>query len=162
MESRFRWGVNQCWCSRFSNVTTQLRVVQYLHVANLYERIVNDKILMSLDKIDDFWQNGNHLWSDVMKVLIVEDNILLGKSMKRGLEESGYTVDLATNGEDGLYHIEVAHYDLVLLDWMLPQISGLELVKKMRDKGCDAPTIMVTAKGVLSDKIEGYESGADD
>lgn len=97
-----------------------------------------------------------------MKILIVEDNALLGKSLKRGLEEHGWTVDLATDGDEGLYMIESTEHDVLVLDWMLPKMSGLDLLKEIRARGSSVPTIMITARGAVPDRIEGLNVGADD
>jgi len=97
-----------------------------------------------------------------MKILIVEDNPLLGKSLKRGMEEIGWTVDLASDGEEGIYCAESCAYDVIVLDWMLPKLSGIELLKQLRAGKHDAPTIMITAKGAVTDRVEGLDKGADD
>ena len=97
-----------------------------------------------------------------MKALVVEDNVLLGKSIKRGLEEAGWTVDLAPDGEEGIYFAESSEYDVILLDWMLPKLSGIEFLKSLRSQKNSAPTIMITAKGAVMDRVEGLERGADD
>jgi len=97
-----------------------------------------------------------------MKVLVVEDNTLLGKSVKRGLEEVGWTVDLALDGDEGLYCAESCDYDVIVLDWMLPKRSGFELLKELRVKGRNTPTIMLTAKSAVTDRVECLDRGADD
>lgn len=97
-----------------------------------------------------------------MKVLIVEDNTVFGRNLKKGVEEAGWTVDLAVDGEEGLFLAENGHYDVIALDWMLPKVSGLDLLKAMRKKSIDAPTIMITARGAVQDRVEGLEQGADD
>ncbi len=97
-----------------------------------------------------------------MKVLVVEDNDLLGKSLKRGMEEHGWTVDLAPNGEEGIYFADSSEYDVMVLDWMLPKYSGIEVLKDLRSRGRNVPTIMITARGAVSDRVEGLDKGADD
>ncbi|SDI18852.1 response regulator transcription factor [Pseudomonas panipatensis] len=97
-----------------------------------------------------------------MKALVVEDNALLGKSVKRGLQEAGWIVDLAVDGEEALYLVEASQYDVVLLDWMLPKRSGLDFIRHLRADANDIPIIMMTAKGDLADRVEGLERGADD
>ncbi|MEI8026709.1 MAG: response regulator transcription factor [Pseudomonadota bacterium] len=97
-----------------------------------------------------------------MKILIVEDNNLLGESMIQGLSEAGWTVDLAKDGEEGLYMVQNSTYDLLIIDRMLPKLSGIELIKKLRQKIIHVPAIMVTARGDLEDRISGLEEGADD
>jgi DNA-binding response OmpR family regulator len=97
-----------------------------------------------------------------MKVLLVEDNVLLGKSVKRGLEEESWVVDLARDGKEALYYFESSEYDVVVLDWMLPEMSGLDLLKALRAKGSNVPIIMVTAKSDVVDRVLGLDGGADD
>lgn len=97
-----------------------------------------------------------------MKALVVEDNVLLGKSVRRGLEEGGWVVDLALDGKEALYFVESSEYDVIVLDWMLPKLSGLDFVKAVRAQAREVPIIMVTAKGDLRDRVEGLDQGADD
>lgn len=97
-----------------------------------------------------------------MKILIVEDNNLLGDSMRQGLTEAGWTVDLAKDGEEGLYMAQNSAYDILLVDRMLPKLSGTDLIKNLRLKSIHVPAIMVTARGELEDRISGLEEGADD
>jgi DNA-binding response OmpR family regulator len=97
-----------------------------------------------------------------MKVLLAEDNLLLGKSVKRGLEEESWVVDLARDGKEALYYFESSEYDVVVLDWMLPEMSGLDLLKALRAKGSNVPIIMVTAKSDVVDRVQGLDGGADD
>ncbi|KJZ43798.1 response regulator transcription factor [Pseudomonas fluorescens] len=97
-----------------------------------------------------------------MKVLVAEDNVLLGNSIKRGLEEEGWVVDLARDGKDALYYAEASEYDVLVLDWMLPQLSGLDMLKVLRDKGNEVPVIMVTARSEVADRVQGLDRGADD
>jgi DNA-binding response OmpR family regulator len=97
-----------------------------------------------------------------MKVLVAEDNVLLGNSIKRGLEEEGWVVDLARDGKDAMYYAEASEYDVLVLDWMLPQLSGLDMLKVLRDKGNEVPVIMVTARSEVVDRVQGLDRGADD
>lgn len=97
-----------------------------------------------------------------MKILIVEDNALLGKSLRKGMQEQGWTVDLAVDGEEGMYMAESSAHDVLILDWMLPKRSGIELLKDLRTRGNKVPTIMITARGAVPDRIEGLTLGADD
>ncbi|MBD9604307.1 DNA-binding response OmpR family regulator [Pseudomonas sp. PvR086] len=97
-----------------------------------------------------------------MKVLVAEDNALLGNSIKRGLEEEGWVVDLARDGKEALYYADASEYDVLVLDWMLPQISGLEVLGVVRGKGNDVPVIMVTARSEVVDRVQGLDRGADD
>lgn len=97
-----------------------------------------------------------------MKALLVEDNPLLGKSVQRGLQEAGWIVDLAIDGEEALYLLQSSEYDVALFDWMLPKRSGIELLRMLRATGSDLPVLMLTARSELADRVKGLEQGADD
>jgi DNA-binding response OmpR family regulator len=97
-----------------------------------------------------------------MKLLVIEDDEAILSLLKRGLEEEGMVVDVATNGEDGEYLAEVNHYDIIILDWMLPKKSGIEILKDIRDKNIKTPVLMLTAKDAMENKLEGLNEGADD
>ena len=97
-----------------------------------------------------------------MKVLIIEDDESILNMLKRGLEDEDFVVDTAINGEDGEYLASTNHYDVIILDWMLPKKSGIEVLKSLRDKGILTPVLMLTAKDTTDNKIEGLNSGADD
>jgi len=97
-----------------------------------------------------------------LKILIVEDNQLLGNSMKHGLSEAGWTTDLAFDGEEGQFLAENSHYDILIIDRMLPKVSGTDLIGALRKKDNHTPVIMVTALGELKDRVSGLEQGADD
>jgi DNA-binding response OmpR family regulator len=97
-----------------------------------------------------------------MRLLVVEDDPNLNQVLGRGLKEEGYAVDLATDGEEGLYLAETVPYDLILLDWMLPKLSGITVCQKLRAKNMGVPVLLLTAKTALTDKVEGLDSGADD
>ena len=96
------------------------------------------------------------------KILIVEDEPNMRLGLKDNLEFEGYEVDIATNGEEGLKKILENDYNLVLLDVMLPQMSGFDICKTARKKGITMPIILLTAKGEEIDKVLGLELGADD
>ena len=98
------------------------------------------------------------------KILIIDDEIHIVELIKFNLETSGYEVDIAYDGLDGYLKIKENMPHLVLLDWMLPNISGIEMLKKIRNDQSlsDVPIIMLTAKNMESDKIEGLDLGADD
>ncbi len=95
------------------------------------------------------------------KILIVDDEELLVKGLKRSLEAEGFETDAAYNGAQALEKILNEHYDLLILDLMLPEIDGLEICRRIRQVS-QVPIIMVTAKGEDVDKIIGLELGADD
>jgi len=97
-----------------------------------------------------------------MKILIVEDEKRLAKIMKKGLEEHAFIVDLAHDGEEGLYMAENIPYDAVLLDIMLPIMDGLTILDTLRTRKCDVPVLMITAQGEIENRIKGLNFGADD
>jgi len=96
------------------------------------------------------------------KILIVEDEQKIADTLKLGLTENGYYVEAAYNGNIGYRLFQAQSFNLVLLDLNIPGINGYELSKLIRTKNTDVPIIMLTAFGSLSDKTEGYDSGADD
>ena len=96
------------------------------------------------------------------KILIVEDEPNMRTGLKDNLEFEGYEVTLAEDGETGLKNILEGNYDLVMLDVMLPRMSGFDVCKTVRKKGYNIPIILLTAKGEEIDKVLGLELGADD
>lgn len=100
----------------------------------------------------------------VMKIILIEDEEKLAKTLKKGLEQEGYAVDCFFDGQTGQLQIETNHedYDLVILDIMPPKIGGLEVCKNIRDQGISLPVLMLTAKDSMEDKVLGLNSGADD
>lgn len=97
-----------------------------------------------------------------MKVLIIEDEHKIADSIKKGLEQELFTADVAYDGKNGLEMGLSSNYDVIVLDLMLPEINGMEICKKLRQEEIYTPILMLTAKGQLSDKIEGLNAGADD
>lgn len=97
-----------------------------------------------------------------MRILLVEDDKKLSEAMVYWLEQNQYTVDSCDNGEDGLYYMEQNIHDCILLDRMLPLMSGLTILRKMRAAGNQTPVILITALGSLKDKVDGLDCGADD
>ncbi len=96
------------------------------------------------------------------KILIVEDEPNMRMGLKDNLEFEGYKVDVAINGEEGLNKIKSESYNLILLDVMLPKMSGFDVCKTVRKDGIQTPIILLTAKGEEIDKVLGLELGADD
>ena len=96
-----------------------------------------------------------------MKILVVDDEKLLVKGIKFNLENEGYEVDTAYDGEEALNMAKARDYDLLILDIMMPKISGVDVCMKVREFST-VPIIMLTAKSEDSDKLMGFESGADD
>ena len=97
-----------------------------------------------------------------MYVLIVEDDHALADSLGELMKEHRYTFDTVDNGADGLAYAETGLYDLILLDIMLPELDGIELVKRLRQKKVRTPVILLTARDSVSDKVRGLDCGADD
>jgi len=97
-------------------------------------------------------------------ILIVEDEAALSTLLRYNLEREGYRVTLATDGEEALMLAEEAQPDLVVLDWMLPQLSGIEVCRRLRTRPAmrNTPIIMLTARGEESDRVRGLDTGADD
>lgn len=97
-----------------------------------------------------------------MRILLVEDEKDLAGIVKQGLEEEGYVVDVAHDGEEGLYMAENFPVDAIVLDIMLPLKDGLTVLSTLRKKGVNTPVILLTARDALIDKIKGLDTGADD
>jgi two-component system copper resistance phosphate regulon response regulator CusR len=96
-----------------------------------------------------------------MRILVVEDEPKTGSYLKKGLAESGYVVDLASNGSDGLFHAREEDYDLIVLDVMLPGLDGWQVITELR-KTRDTPVLFLTARDDVEDRVRGLELGADD
>jgi len=97
-----------------------------------------------------------------MRILLVEDEKRLSHYIKKGLVEEGFAVDQAYDGEEGLYFAKEETYDIIILDVMLPKLSGVEVCKRFRGFKKTTPILMLTARSETEDKILGLESGADD
>ena len=96
-----------------------------------------------------------------MRILIVEDEPDLLDSVAQYMREQGYAVDCASCGEDGWVKATAWPYDAILLDWMLPKLSGMELLKRLRQQSA-TPVLLLTARDAIDDRIAGLDSGADD
>lgn len=97
-----------------------------------------------------------------MRILIVEDEHKIANSIKKGLEQEAYAVDVAYNGEEGFDLASSEEYDVIILDLMLPKMDGVSICKKLREEKNHTPILILTAKGQVEDKVEGLNSGADD
>lgn len=97
-----------------------------------------------------------------MRILIIEDEKKVAGFIKKGLEEETYAVDVAYDGEEGLYLGKQNQYDLIILDLMLPVIDGLDVLSRLRKEGVDTPILLLTAKDSVEDKVKGLNTGADD
>lgn len=96
------------------------------------------------------------------KILLVEDDALIADSVVDALTAGGYTLEAVDNGNEGFDRLRLYHYDLAILDWNLPGLSGPEVLKKLRAAGTTTPVLMLTARREEAEKIEGLDSGADD
>ena len=97
-----------------------------------------------------------------MNILVIEDEAKFAKILKKGLQQSGYETDLAADGEEGYAKVRSNNYDLILLDLMLPKMSGLDLIPKIRECNPTVPIIAVTAKSSVDDRVQGLNLGCDD
>jgi DNA-binding response OmpR family regulator len=96
------------------------------------------------------------------KILIIEDEIGISNFLTQGLEEEGYEIAVANNGVTGLELAMNSGADLILLDWMLPKMSGIEVCKKIREKNKQVPILFLTARDTIQETIEGLKEGAND
>jgi DNA-binding response OmpR family regulator len=97
-----------------------------------------------------------------MRVLIVEDDVKLSRLLGRVFSEEGFAADVCRDGETAVGQAATGIYDLVLLDWMLPEKDGLSVCRELRRRGCLSPILMLTARGEVHDKVLGLREGADD
>ena len=99
---------------------------------------------------------------EIMKILIVEDEHKAGDYLRQGLTESGFVVDLADNGIDGLHMVMTGNYDLLVLDVMLPGLNGWQVLESLRRSIKEMPVLFLTARDQVEDRVKGLELGADD
>lgn len=97
-----------------------------------------------------------------MRFLVVEDETKMAALLRRGLEEEGYAVDIASTGTEGLWAATENPYDAILLDVMLPELDGFEVCRQLRARGRWAPVLMLTARDDVRDRVQGLDAGADD
>ena len=97
-----------------------------------------------------------------MRLLLIEDNKSLVKSLKRGLEEETFAVDVAYDGEEGLFLAETNPYDIIILDLMLPKLDGLTVLRSLRRKAVQTHILILTARDAPDEKVNGLDAGADD
>jgi heavy metal response regulator len=94
--------------------------------------------------------------------LVIEDEKMVARFVKKGLEEEGYAVDLAVDGEEGLAMVLDQVHDLIILDIALPKMDGLQVLKKLRERRVRTPVLLLTVRATIEDKVLGLDSGADD
>ncbi len=97
-----------------------------------------------------------------MKVLVVEDDQTVGRFVSRGLEEQRYHVDLVAEGNEGLERASSSSYDVIVLDLRLPGMSGVEVLRTLRDRGVTTPVLVLTAQDAVESKVQALRTGADD
>jgi len=97
-----------------------------------------------------------------MKLLLVEDDMKIAAMVKRGLDAEGFTVEVALDGDEGLWRASEYHYDLIILDLMLPGVNGVQICRTLREGGDWTPILVLTARDGVRDQTEALETGADD
>jgi two-component system OmpR family response regulator len=97
-----------------------------------------------------------------MRVLVVEDEVKMGRLLRRGLNEEGHAADIARTGDDALWRAAATEYDAIVLDVMLPGRDGFQVCRELRERGIWAPVLMLTARDAVPDRIAGLDAGADD
>ncbi len=97
-----------------------------------------------------------------MRVLVAEDDAGLRSVLERGLRENGYAVDVTADGEQALLHFDTYEYEVAIIDWRMPKVSGLEVIQRLRRRGSAVPVLMLTARDASSDRVTGLDEGADD
>jgi two-component system, OmpR family, response regulator len=97
-----------------------------------------------------------------MRVLVAEDDEGLRSVLERGLRESGYAVDAIEDGELALRYLDTYEYEVAIVDWRMPKVSGLEVVQRLRRRGSALPILMLTARDTARDRVTGLDEGADD
>lgn len=97
-----------------------------------------------------------------MKILVVEDDPKMQKLLHRGLSEEGHQIDTCNNGTQTLEQVRHIDYDVIVLDWMLPDTDGLNVLRKLREQGLHTPVLMLTARAQVGERVAGLQAGADD
>jgi DNA-binding response OmpR family regulator len=97
-----------------------------------------------------------------MRILVVEDEPAIANFVRQGLTEAGYAVDVAWDGQEGLGYALAAAYDVFILDVMLPRLNGLDLLRQLRGRDLKTPTLILTARDTVDNRVEGLDAGADD
>jgi two-component system OmpR family response regulator len=117
---------------------------------------------MSVDQVVLIVLTWSASYRDDVRVLVVEDELRMAALLKRGLQEDGYAVDVASSGPDAIWQATEFAYDAVLLDLMLPGLDGVEVCRQLREAGRWVPVLMLTARDAVEDRVRGLDAGADD
>lgn len=115
---------------------------------------------MSFEALQD--DAAGRLHCSGVKLLVIEDDLKLARLLTRVLQEEGYVVDGCANGEAGLKQAASGLYDLVVLDWMLPDVDGLSVCRRLRARGASLPILMLTSRAEVSERVIALDSGVDD
>lgn len=105
---------------------------------------------------------GETPYPAAMRILVVEDSDDLREALRLGLADQGYAVDATGDGEEGWWYGSANPYDLLILDLMLPKLSGLEILRRLRASGSNVPVLLLTARDGVDDRVKGLDMGADD
>ncbi len=97
-----------------------------------------------------------------IRVLLIEDESEIADFIVRGLREEGFTTELAIDGHEGWHRLSTESWDVILLDWWLPGVDGLSLLRRLRQSGAETPVLFLTARDAVSDRVRGLDTGADD
>src|SRR3990170_1814585 len=108
------------------------------------------------------YRNAAAASQTIMRILVVEDERRIASFISRGLSEHGYAVDVASDGEEALHWPDVAEFDVIILDIMLPVRDGIDVCRTLRRRGMRTPILMLTARDAVEDRVRGLDSGADD
>ncbi len=115
-----------------------------------------------LRKVSNLSNQRGRIYTRSVRLIIIEDNEKTTRALKSGLENEGFSVETARTGEEGFFLLNSGNFDLVVLDWMLPGRSGVEILKTLRARGARVPVLLLTARDAVGDRVLGLESGADD
>ncbi len=113
-------------------------------------------------RVDESLADQEDGYSHGVKILVVEDETKMARLLERGLREEGHQVDLCTTGTAALRQGALIAYDVILLDWSLPEMDGLEVLRRWRDRGIRTPVLLLTARGTVGERVAGLRTGADD
>jgi len=148
------------WCRPMSPIVSKVAGATTTTVARA--RCAGDEDWMSVDQVVLIVLTWSASYRDDVRVLVVEDELRMAALLKRGLQEDGYAVDVASTGPDAIWQATEFAYDAVLLDLMLPGLDGIEVCRQLRGAGRWVPVLMLTARDAVEDRVRGLDAGADD